>query len=136
MKKLAILLSILLCSILIVTGCGKKTKEKVDYEPVVKENKNEGVIREQTVDGIEFTNTSLKTVDGMSTIVTEITNNTDTDYDKEKFIIIIKDKDGKVMQELDGYINSVIPPGGSLTITSGVDIDLSEAYSVDYKAIE
>ena len=136
MKKKILSLLLVIMMVITITGCGKTKKETKVDEPIVKENTNEGIVKEQTVDGIEFTNTSLKTINGMSTIETKITNNTDSDYDKDKFMIIIKDKNGKVMQEIPGYITSVIPAGESLTISSGVDVDLSDADSVEYKADE
>ena len=139
MKKMILTLSILICCLCIITGCGKKNDKGIKQDnntPVVKENTNENVIKDQTVSGIEFTNTSLKIVDGMSTIVTKITNNTNGEYTKDSFTIIIKDNNGKVIQEIPGYINRSIPVGESLVISSGVDVDLSNAYSVEYKVEE
>ena len=136
MKKKVLNLLLILVLVIGVVGCGNKKVETKSDEHVIKENKNKGVVREQTVDGISFTNTSLKTVDGMSTIETTITNNTDSEYTKEKFTIIIKDKNGDVIQKMPGYINDTIPAGGSIVINSGIDVDLSNAYSVEYEAEE
>ena len=122
---------------LFATGCGcskeeeKKTEEK-EKEPVVSVNTEENVIKDQTFEGLTMTNTSLVTTDGISKLVTEVTNNTGADYYLQEFEITVKDAEGNVLDTLVGYVTSVIKNGETKTINSSTDIDLSKATSIEY----
>ena len=140
MKKKLLLALVMLLSLSVVTGCGcgkKKDKKptsnivgKVDY------NTNEGVIEDKTVEGLKLTNTSLKTSKYYSTLVTSVTNPTDKDIYVRIFDIIVKDKEGKVILKLQGYVGGVVPAKQTRNITSNVDMDLSNAYKVDYELVK
>lgn len=118
----------------LVTGCGcaKKDNKKDNTKDDVKVNTEENVIKDQTFEGLTFTNTSLTTTNGVSTLITEVSNSTGEDYTLEEFTITIKNKDGEVITTIPGYVGDVIKNGETRTINSSIDIDLSSASSIEY----
>ena len=118
----------------LVTGCGcaKKDNKKDNTKDDVKVNTEENVIKDQTFEGLTFTNTSLTTTNGVSTLITEVSNSTGEDYTLEEFTITIKNKDGEVITTIPGYVGDVIKNGETRTINSSIDIDLSNASSIEY----
>ncbi len=132
-KQIKSLLALLLVATL-VTGCGctKKDNKKDSTKDDVKVNTEENVIKDQTFEGLTFTNTSLTTTNGVSTLITEVSNSTGSDYTLEEFTITIKNKDGEVITTIPGYVGDVIKNGETRTINSSIDIDLSNASSIEY----
>ena len=128
-------LKIILISLLalgLVTGCGKeKTKEENKGSNIIV-NTNEGVIKNQEIEGLKMTNTSLVIENGISTLVTEVSNNTGADYHLNEFNITVKDKDGNIITTLPGYVGGTIPNGKTRTINTSTDLDLSNATSIEY----
>ena len=118
----------------LVTGCGcaKKDNKKDNTKDDVKVNTEENVIKDQTFEGLTFTNTSLTTTNGVSTLITEVSNSTGEDYTLEEFTITIKNKAGEVITTIPGYVGDVIKNGETRTINSSIDIDLSSASSIEY----
>ena len=118
----------------LVTGCGcaKKDNKKDNTKDDVKVNTEENVIKDQTFEGLTFTNTSLTTTNGVSTLITEVSNSTGEDYTLEEFTITIKNKDWEVITTIPGYVGDVIKNGETRTINSSIDIDLSNASSIEY----
>lgn len=127
MKKLTI--AIILIGFLTFTGCEKK--EEISKDDTFA-NTNENAIKDQTVAELTLTNTSLITKDGESTLVTLVTNSTDSNKIIKTFNIIIKDKDNNIIVTLLGYVGGEVPSGESRTITSTVEMDLLNAVSVEY----
>ena len=134
MKKQIKSLLALLLVVTLVTGCGctKKDNKKNNAKDDVKVNTEENVIKDQTFEGLTFTNTSLTTTNGVSTLITEVSNSTGEDYTLEEFTITIKNKDGEVITTIPGYVGDVIKNGETRTINSSIDIDLSSASSIEY----
>ena len=132
-KQVKSLLALLLVATL-VTGCGctKKDNKKNNTKDDVKVNTEENVIKDQTFEGLTFTNTSLTTTNGVSTLITEVSNSTGSDYTLEEFTITIKNKAGEVITTIPGYVGDVIKNGETRTINSSIDIDLSNASSIEY----
>ena len=132
MKKIGIIL--VACLAMFATGCGcDKKEEKVEKkEDEVKVNTSEDIVKDQVVEGLKLTNTSLSSQNGMATLVTEVSNNTGKDEYLLSFNIYIKDKDGNVIAENCGYVGEVIPNGTSRTITSSWDQELVGATAVEY----
>ena len=132
-RQIKSLLALLLVATL-VTGCGctKKDNKKDSTKDDVKVNTEENVIKDQTFEGLTFTNTSLTTTNGVSTLITEVSNSTGSDYTLEEFTITIKNKDGEVITTIPGYVGDVIKNGETRTINSSIDIDLSNASSIEY----
>ena len=133
MKKVISLSISMLLVMGLVTGCGCKKKEKEVKEPEVTVNTEKDVIKDQEVDGIKMTNTSLTTVDGISTLITTVTNNTKADYMLKEYTIIIKDAKGSVIATIPGYVGSTIKAGETKTIDSSTNADLTGAKSIEYE---
>ena len=133
-KNFGIVLALLL-SIGLLTACGKK-EEEVKPEPVIIENTSEGIIKDREVDGISVTNTSMKTVDGLTKLEVTLTNNGSSDYQLNEYKIIVKDKDGNVIKEMPGYVGSVIKAGASKILKASTNADMSNASSIDYEVIK
>lgn len=135
MKKIIMMSFTVLLIVGLVTGCGckKKEKVKVKVKEEIKVNTNKDVIKNQEVDGIKMTNTSMVTTNGLTKLVTSVTNDTDKDYKLDEYMIIIKDKDGKEIVKIPGYVGDTIKAGETRTINSSVDIDLSNAASIEYE---
>ena len=132
MKKALKIILISLMGLSLLTGCGKKEEQ----EPPIKVNTNENVIKDQEVEGLTMTNTSLVYENGTTTLVTEVTNNTKEDYPVKRIKITVKDKEGNIITTLIGTIADTIKPGESRIIDTDTPIDLSEAESIEYSVIK
>lgn len=131
----------LACGLILATGCGKKANNDTnppsdnnDKPPVVEPsaNTNEAIIGEQIIDGLKITNVTLISEGEYTTFTADIVNVTDAAIDAKSFNIIYKDKDGNEIVRLLGYIGSTIAPNESVTVTSSVEMNLSNAKSVEY----
>lgn len=133
MKKLGLIA--LVGMSLLATGCGCQKEEKTK-EPEIIVNEEKEVIKDQQFEGLTMTNTSLVTTEGNSKLVTQVTNNTGSDYYLNEFKIIVKDAKGEVIATLPGYVGEVIPNGETRTIDSNTDKDLSKAKSIEYSVLK
>ena len=140
MKKIINITLMLLVCLTLVTGCGKdKTKnddKKEDNMPTIEVNDNQEVIKNQNIDGIEITNTSLVYEDGISYLKATVTNNTGSDYELNEYKINVKDSDGNIIVTMPGYVGSVIKNGESKSINTMISEDLSKAYSIEYEVVK
>lgn len=127
--------------LILAAGCGKKTNNdnnkpsnNKDNQTVVEPsaNTNEAVIGEQTIDGLKITNVTLISQGERATFSADVVNITDADIEAKSFNIIYKDEDGDEIVTLLGVIGYTIAPNESVTVTSSVDMDLSDAKSVEY----
>lgn len=123
MKRVFIIITLMV----FITGCGCSEKEVETFE-TNKVNLNEGVIEDKILDNFSTHNTSVIYEKGITTFKTELKANNETHINNIK--IIFKTKNGKVLTELVGYINQDIKDTININITS--DIDLSNAYSIEY----
>ena len=130
----------LLVCITLVTGCGKdKTKnddKKDDNKTTVEVNNNEEVTKDQNIEGITITNTSLVYEDGISYLKATVTNNTGSDYKLNEYRINVKDNDGNIIVTMPGYVGSVLKNGEFKTINTTISEDLSKAYSIEYEVVK
>ena len=130
----------LLVCLTLVTGCGKdKSKnedKKDDNKTTVEVNNNEEVTKDQNIEGITITNTSLVYEDGISYLKATVTNNTGSDYELNEYKINVKDNNGNIIVTMPGYVGSVIKNGESKTINTMISEDLSKAYSIEYEVIK
>ena len=140
MKKIINITIMLLVCLTLVTGCGKdKMKnddKKEDNMPTIEVNDNQEVIKNQNIDGIEITNTSLVYEDGISYLKATVTNNTGSDYELNEYKINVKDSDGNIIVTMPGYVGSAIKNGESKTINTMISEDLSNAYSIEYEVVK
>ena len=140
MKKIVNIALMLLMCMTLVTGCGKdKTKnddKKEDDKPTIEVNDNKEVIKDQNIDGIEITNTSLVYEDGISYLNATVTNNTGSDYELNEYRINVKDSDDNIIVTMPGYVGSVLKNGESKTINTMITEDLSKAASIEYEVVK
>lgn len=140
MKKIINITLMLLVCLTLVTGCGKdKSKnedKKDDNKTTVEVNNNEEVTKDQNIEGITITNTSLVYEDGISYLKATVTNNTGSDYELNEYKINVKDNNGNIIVTMPGYVGSVIKNGESKTINTMISEDLSKAYSIEYEVIK
>ena len=140
MKKIINITLMLLVCLTLVTGCGKdKSKnedKKDDNKTTVEVNNNEEVTKDQNIEGITITNTSLVHEDGISYLKATVTNNTGSDYELNEYKINVKDSDGNIIVTMPGYIGSVLKNGESKTINTMISEDLSKAYSIEYEVVK
>ena len=137
MKEKTIKVSILLLmSIGLITGCSCSKKEEEKKKPDIKVNTEENVVKDQEVEGIEMTNASMITEDGLTTFQTKVTNNTGSDYTLNEYNIIVKDKEGNIIKTIPGYVGSTIKAGETKELKSTTNADMSKAYSVEYEVIK
>lgn len=79
----------------------EKNKEENNKQDTIV-NTNEGVIKDQEVEGLKMTITSLIYENGISTLITEVSNNTGIDYNLNEFNITVKGANGNVITTLKG----------------------------------
>ena len=140
MKKIVNIALMLLMCMTLVTGCGKdKTKnddKKDDNNQTIEVNDNKEVIKDQNIDGIEITNTSLVYEGGISYLNATVTNNTGSDYELNEYRINVKDSDDNIIVTMPGYVGSVLKNGESKTINTMITEDLSKAASIEYEVVK
>ena len=110
---------------------GKDSKDKTT-ENDTHANTSGDVIKDQEAEGLRFSNTSLIMENGGSKLTTEVKNLTGEDIDLQSFDILVKDKDGKEMVTLLGYVGEVIKADETRIITSETDVDLTKAAAIEY----
>ena len=128
MKKTIKIILIGIIGLNIITGCFKKEEKKEE----VKVNTNENVVKDQEVEGLKMTNTSLVYENGTTVLVTEVINEKEEDITVKRIRIKVKDKEGNILTTLIGTIADTIKPGESRTIETETPLDLSKAESVEY----
>ena len=129
------IIALLICGLIFVTGCNKKNINDDNNNPIVvgpSANINNEIIKEQTIDGLKFTNIVLISEGDHAKFSSDIVNTTGENINVKSFSIIYKDKDGNEIVQLLGYIGSTISPNQSITLTADAEINLSHATSVQY----
>lgn len=128
---------VVISNLKVCDNCVKEDDNDNNQNVERKVNLNEEITKDREVENLLITNSYLyaeirddKIVSSKFTAI--INNNTGSDREIESFDIIFKDKDGKEIVTLLGYVGGVVPNGGTKSIESNVDIDLSDAYSIEY----
>lgn len=124
MKKIFLVITFLL----LLTGCGQKQE---DTNAIL--NNNPDIIKEQTVNQFKMSNVSLRYKDGISTLTVTVTNNSNETIAVSQFDVVLKTENGSIITTLNGSLGNQMEGNSSLTITITSDIDLSEAYSLEYQ---
>lgn len=120
MKKLLVIVLTLL-----ITGC---SQTNIFKNAVV--NNNEQVIKEQVIGNLKFSDTSLIYEKGISTFKVTILNMGDN-VNPESVSVVFKNENDTIITTLDGTFGEIDKDSLiNLTLTS--DIDLSNAYKVEY----
>lgn len=144
MKKL---LTIGLASLLLVVGCGKKEEEKKD-DKVVDNNgptienpeviTNEEMIKDQTVETLQFTNTGLVYDGSMTTLTSQVTNTSDLPVELTKVMATINYKDENDVDrvlEMEVYFGESLEAGESRSVLSNIDVDLRKSTNIEYRIV-
>lgn len=137
MKKLIGIIMLTILTIGVTTGCGceKKNKKKETKEDEVKVNTNKDVIKDQNLEVFTFTNTSLIYENGRTTLETLVTNTSDNTETLSEFHILVKDKEGKEMITLVGFVGDQLKGKEQRLITSYTNEDLTKASSIEYSIV-
>lgn len=122
MKKIVIIFIIVL-----LTGCNSK-EQKFETNKV---NLNDAVIEDKTINNFSTSNTSVIYEAGMTSFKTNLKNNGEG-TNINKVIITFKTKNNTFITSLTGYINKEIKSGEEILLTITSDIDLTNAYSIEY----
>ena len=123
MKRLLIVLGLLM----IFTGC-----KEASTTNNIKTNNNENIIKEQVVGNLLLNQVSLTYEKGTSTFSVQITNQTSESVAINQFDVTFKTKNGSVIATLQGTLGESLDGNTSIVITMTSDIDLTEAYSLEY----
>ena len=107
-----------------------KIKEKKE-EPTIKYNTNEGIVKDKEINGILFTNIECAYDGNISLITYTIKNNTKETINLKEYEVNIKDKEGKLLAIMSPNLDKEIAPGESFDTGNSIDIDLSNAYSME-----
>lgn len=95
-------------------------------------NTNADVIKEETYEGLKFTNISLITEKGYSTFTADVTNTTQDNSTISDVDIVLQDKNGNEVITLRGNIGEPLKPNETRTITA---VTKGELKNVTAKAI-
>lgn len=138
MKKILVFIALSVC---LLTGCqsdktstssDNKASDNVSEKKPV-EVKREGILKEQKISQLIFNDISLKWNGKESEFIAKITNNSSVDVYLTTFDVIFKDKSKKEIVTLTGDVSNTLKAGESINIICYSDIDLSNAYYVEYK---
>lgn len=97
----------------------------------VKKNTNQEMIKNQTVDGIAFTNIQCTFDGSYSLLEYTITNQTEDRITLDEYELIVKDKAGNILANLAPDLGVELKPQESYSTGNAIDIDLSDAYSME-----
>ena len=131
-KKSKIIIIIFIIVVVVLGGYFIVRNVSSHKEDKVQTNTNENVIKDQEVGGFHFSNTALIYEDGKSKLTTSIKNITENDAMLQSFDIIVHDKNGEEITTLLGYVGNTIKPGETIAISSEVNMNLMDAYSIQY----
>lgn len=124
----------LMFSILFFSGCSCSLKNNVKDDAtddnIIKITDDE-VVGEQNIEGIVLKNETFQVQNGVTTIVTKVTNTTDVDFFLENYQMLITD-DGGDFTILDSEVNENILPNDEKYYTTTLELDLSLSSKVEY----
>lgn len=126
MKKFKNVLLVMVLLLVVVTGCGKKDLES-------SANTNEGMVKNQLVDGISFTNTSVVVdKDNKTKLSVTLTNTNKENKKVAKVNAIVKDKDNKQIVTFDGIVGKDLKPEETFVLSVMLDASLTDGYTIEY----
>ena len=111
---------------LIISFGFDKEEISVAEEPRIVANTSEGVVKEETYEGLQFSNISLITENGYTTFTADVTNTSDTDSTISDVDILLQDKDGNEVITLRGNIGEPLKSNETRTITAVTKGDLKD----------
>ena len=84
----------------------------------------------KSVDGLEVSNIQLKAENGITTLLADVKNTTNSDISEKMITITFVDKDGNKITDLSGIVQP-LKAGESTQLNTSVTSDISNAY--DFK---
>ena len=111
---------------LIISFGFDKEEISVAEEPGIVANTSEDVVKEETYEGLQFSNISLITENGYTTFTADVTNTSDTDSTISDVDILLQNKDGNEVITLRGNIGEPLKPNETRTITAVTKGDLKD----------
>ena len=87
------------------------------------------VLKDQEVDNLVFSNADLNG----NKLSVEVKNNSNEIYTLNTIDVVFKDESGNEITTLSGYIGNSLNTGDVKRLVVETDVDLSGAYSIEYK---
>jgi hypothetical protein len=119
---------------ILLVGCGNKDKDNGkdnnNKNPIV--NTNEGIIKEQVVEGFKFSSVGVVYDYTKTVFKVTVTNTTSNTMYVKSVNIEITDKDGNVLETLLGAVFDNLDANESKDITANSERDLSKATTIKY----
>jgi len=142
-----VLIVVIGCGILVITNIAKKNKEKgatqsanttaetneasEKYVQVLddgtKLNDSEKLKKNKTMDGIELSNIQLTTKDGITNILCDITNKSNSDFKMQNVYVVLRDEQGNEIYKVPGIIED-IKVGETKQFNTFITADFANAY--------
>ena len=135
---------VILVSVVIIKNAGKEDKvaeaPEVTEENTVEEefvekladgsklNKSEELKEEKKLGTLSIGNIQLREVGGITTLLADVVNPTNTETERKKVKVEILDKQGEVITELKGIIDP-IEANGKVQLNMAVTADVANAYN-------
>lgn len=128
-----ILIGLCILSLLMVgCGCNKKKKNTKTVKEATGIEVNFNVVKETEVDGLKFSDVSLVTQDGMSTLEATVTNVSGSTYNLKTISVVFKDKDGQKLDDSIADIGNTLSVDQSSKLNVQTTIDVTKAKDIDY----
>lgn len=122
-----------------MSGCSCSLKKKPNDNNDNGDNENnivftdENLVGEQNVNGILLENTTFEVNNGVTTIITKVTNKTEAEFQLDNYQIIITDKNGVILTILTSSVNEKLAVDDTRSYTTVFEFDLSDAANVEYE---
>ncbi len=126
---IAVIVVVALAGVIMLIVNNNKKEESKKEAITAKE-----VIKDETFNGLNFTNTTLIKENGQYTLQMSVTNPSSKKIDLEEVNIVLKDKEGNEIVTLLGFIGDPMKPNETRTVTSSVSMDLSKVKSKTIEA--
>lgn len=148
MKKIIIISLIMILSVGLITGCGKKDKNQDNIQKENQtnqnneQNKNKNIIENTSVVGSQkiepynFEVISLKYENNVSTLEYAITNEGTSEITIAKYRVSIENENGKIFEFDKAHKEKVLAPNESKIIKKEIKHDLTEATNITFELIE
>ncbi len=125
MKKNILIITSMLLTLTLVTGCGCTKNDKINEI-------NKDVVKDQIFEGLEFVNVEAKN----GIIKTVVINNTGYTYEGSKFSMKVMDENGEVIVEETDEVKDSMETGTTKEIETKTKADLSKAVSIEYSIVK
>ena len=141
MKKIINISLVMLLSILLITGCGKKTNnndnnQNNEQKETQNISENTNVIGSQTIGSLKFEIKSLKYENEVSILEYVITNETQDEIIMPSFKMTITDGEKKLYVLNMSYKDKKLIPNESISSKKEIQKDLTKATNITFELIK